>query len=609
MEIIRGVESFLQDGSNARFRTLREKARDVVHIEDFVDADPTGQNDSYAAIMAAFQQAATFKSEGTVIELGSGVYACSDTIVFDTSGAGLAPNHVTLRGKGMWNTALIHVGTQTTGCFVAETEVLWNGVFYGQTNNGFVTLEDLSFGSNYGPAVHFKMVGFVWRHIRGLSAGLTSANFIISGGGGDMWGVFLDHSGGNYSNEFADMYQAALPLGDVSFPDNMLRISTGTYNDGTNGANSGALNRVTMYGCQGYGAVTGYSVLIAPDNAAYAEKPARIYMEGCQFACAAGCPAPMKIDGATQVEMALCQFEPGTSNINIEMDTYLGNTDVTLIGCEGWGGTTGTADAFKISDTAARPAGNRLSLRMSMCKAQEIRLNTTVLAAGKLADLELQNVLCAVDCATFSSAPANVANYSVFGVNWMPTATTRTAVTNGNTRNTADHAITLGSMIAPAFRLYGAGSRYWGLAADGTFIQFGAGTPEGAVTAPIGSLYIRNNGAAGSTLYVKQSGSGNTGWVGTAPIDAPNFTGVSTFASDVTVSSGSMVAPALRLTGSILHGPPGDGTGPVMRFGTGSPETNFAHPVGSIYMRTDGGASTTMYVKESGTGTTGWRAV
>ncbi len=42
----------------------------------------------------------------------------------------------------------------------------------------------------------------------------------------------------------------------------------------------------------------------------------------------------------------------------------------------------------------------------------------------------------------------------------------------------------------------------------------GSGSPEGVVTADPGSLYCNNAGGAGTTLYVKQSGSGNTGWVG-----------------------------------------------------------------------------------------------
>lgn len=41
----------------------------------------------------------------------------------------------------------------------------------------------------------------------------------------------------------------------------------------------------------------------------------------------------------------------------------------------------------------------------------------------------------------------------------------------------------------------------------------GTGTPEAAVTAPVGSLYTRSDGGATTTLYVKESGSGNTGWV------------------------------------------------------------------------------------------------
>lgn len=41
----------------------------------------------------------------------------------------------------------------------------------------------------------------------------------------------------------------------------------------------------------------------------------------------------------------------------------------------------------------------------------------------------------------------------------------------------------------------------------------GAGTPEGAVTAAVGSLYTDTAGGANTTLYVKESGVGNTGWV------------------------------------------------------------------------------------------------
>lgn len=38
------------------------------------------------------------------------------------------------------------------------------------------------------------------------------------------------------------------------------------------------------------------------------------------------------------------------------------------------------------------------------------------------------------------------------------------------------------------------------------------GTPEAAVTAPIGSLCVNLSGGVSTTLYVKTSGTGNTGW-------------------------------------------------------------------------------------------------
>lgn len=47
-----------------------------------------------------------------------------------------------------------------------------------------------------------------------------------------------------------------------------------------------------------------------------------------------------------------------------------------------------------------------------------------------------------------------------------------------------------------------------------SLIRSGSGTPEGAITAPIGSIYLRTNGGAGTTFYVKETGSGDTGWIG-----------------------------------------------------------------------------------------------
>lgn len=55
--------------------------------------------------------------------------------------------------------------------------------------------------------------------------------------------------------------------------------------------------------------------------------------------------------------------------------------------------------------------------------------------------------------------------------------------------------------------------RYWSAT---VFDAFGTGTPEGSIVAGIGSTYRRTDGAVGSTLYYKASGTGNTGWVAVA---------------------------------------------------------------------------------------------
>jgi len=97
--------------------------------------------------------------------------------------------------------------------------------------------------------------------------------------------------------------------------------------------------------------------------------------------------------------------------------------------------------------------------------------------------------------------------------------TTGNNVVLQNTHATGNMQISaLGSLVV---RLFHDGVEKLRAAAAGvylggttSFITQGADTPEGAVTAPVGSLFLRTNGGAGTTFYVKESGSGNTGWVG-----------------------------------------------------------------------------------------------
>lgn len=51
------------------------------------------------------------------------------------------------------------------------------------------------------------------------------------------------------------------------------------------------------------------------------------------------------------------------------------------------------------------------------------------------------------------------------------------------------------------------------LGASGPRVMSGTGSPEGVVTAPVGSTWIDTNATTGAIKWIKASGTGNTGWV------------------------------------------------------------------------------------------------
>jgi hypothetical protein len=107
---------------------------------------------------------------------------------------------------------------------------------------------------------------------------------------------------------------------------------------------------------------------------------------------------------------------------------------------------------------------------------------------------------------------------------------------------------------------------------------------------------------------------------GTVIFKASNANGIETATGVISNYSGGLdfnTASAgnvrfLTTTGQVVNNGSGGFTngsgGPRWIRGTGSPEGAVTAVIGSIYSRTDGGASTSIYVKESGTGNTGWVA-
>jgi hypothetical protein len=160
----------------------------------------------------------------------------------------------------------------------------------------------------------------------------------------------------------------------------------------------------------------------------------------------------------------------------------------------------------------------------------------------------------------------------------------------------------------------------------GMTIVSGSGTPEGAVTAEKGSIYLRTDGAAGTALYCKESGSGNTGWVSAAnfggqfadgTVSAPSIafsgdtnTGIWRPTTDrIELVTGGARALLLTEDNRVVLGTGGKVQMPAGMYitsGSGTPEGVVTAAKGSLFLRTDGAAGTSMYCKESGSGNTGW---
>lgn len=162
------------------------------------------------------------------------------------------------------------------------------------------------------------------------------------------------------------------------------------------------------------------------------------------------------------------------------------------------GGTASAGTGLKVDPTFGTAAGNNIAAQV---KAQTAN---TAVTYGVLYGFQVPNAVKGAASTVTRSAGVNV------------TEQTQGATANANIFIDTGSAIPVGN-----WSLYSASAR------DSVFVgpirsgsgtgpkwSSGAGTPEGAVTAPVGSIFSRTDGGAGTSMYVKETGTGNTGWVG-----------------------------------------------------------------------------------------------
>ena len=111
------------------------------------------------------------------------------------------------------------------------------------------------------------------------------------------------------------------------------------------------------------------------------------------------------------------------------------------------------------------------------------------------------------DVAALQAIIANIESGTVAGA-----LSVSGAITGGSTLGITG-AITGAGITSSAAVQAAAGSGFV-VGSSGPKIMSGTGSPEGVVTAPVGSEWIRTDGATlGDFTYQKRSGTGNTGWV------------------------------------------------------------------------------------------------
>lgn len=130
-------------------------------------------------------------------------------------------------------------------------------------------------------------------------------------------------------------------------------------------------------------------------------------------------------------------------------------------------------------------------------------------------------------------------------------------------------------------------------------IQLNGG--RGTITADINGMQFRSGGATGSAYDATKHFKFFNGTITTPYLDIYStgtgpYTHQADFTADVSTTL-TMKATQFKTTSTVFWSS-----------GTGSPQSVVTAGIGSLYTRTDGGAGTTLYVKESGTGNTGWIA-
>lgn len=463
---------FLQAGANAQPRTVQSKLRDVVSVKDF-GAVGDNSTDDTAAFQAAINYANSVWVGGSQLGGGVTVYIPAGRYKL---GALIYKNGVNLQGEGKLNTQLRVFGNNTTLIAASSntsTQTSSSNLFYGSWKDFSILSWEGANGSTPTGQVGWDAIGFSRWYCENIYFGwgtgfvaIRMTNAILAGSGGpsNWYNTFV---GCICEKHYVGTGGVGLLLGDTSSTKEQITTWNwigGSIRGSGDGTGTG-LNLQSGTGCTFYG----------------------VCFEAVQNAVLLGSPAGTRF--ANSIDFIGCYWEGNSVNWNV----YAGCTNNGFIGGFVTGGTgTDNGSYTRFSIPGATKSHIQGASAADYWRVQMINggVNRPQFTGSSFPSIGLENSSGTEVVLGNGAATSSATDY--FGV----------------------YADDLSLLIKAGLSSATVRAPTINLANSSVGITVSSGSPEGTFAAPVGSLYMRTDGGAGTTLYVKQSGTGNTGWVG-----------------------------------------------------------------------------------------------
>jgi len=464
----------------------------ITHVANARDygARGDGSTDDTDAINAAITAADTIAGAqvlGSAVYLPPGRYVISETLTL--------PNYITLKGDSRYTTTIQYTGT---------------GNLFEFTDGYGVGFQDLRVSlplvSSPSTVTAFYLSNcfrFTWQRV------IIDAQFTTSVADTQSTGIeFRDNSGDSRLVD-CDINNLGVGIRTSSIQNYLVGCVFGVnkysiYGDGGTFSAGMVCEACTFVGS---GATGGTSTHVIVDRSANMWKFIGCWFEGCRKGFQIGASG---VGGPTEFGIIGCKIAAVDLAIDIQSGTlpYLANltlaADLT--------GTPLTSYSDISINATDAPSGTAIGVRAG----NGFDLDPTAFPAAwtvlRRGAIRLPSQVDVTDALTFLGDSTTT---------FQTTSDTTPVVVNKNNAGTSSNLFevkrvgslyswidTFGVLTAQA--LVGA---YVQTGLTGSVRWYsGTGTPEGVVTATVGSLFSRTDGGATTTLYVKTSGAGNTGW-------------------------------------------------------------------------------------------------